>query len=180
MHAPPAMKPEPHTSALEIHWRRATAAGAAAVTAPMALLAAALIIPYRGRAGIVAFLAICVASIGWMAACSVGRARETRPVLVFSEAGLADPTGIFGFGELAWSAVVRVRTGRGRRPFQRIRVELEPRAGLEPLSIPRRILLFARSGSTPRSISFSVGAVHVTPGFAEAVRTLAPPTVAIA
>jgi hypothetical protein len=165
---------------IEIYWRRGTAALMGSVTLLFAVGSVLLIIPYSDEAGIIVFLAVCAASCGWAGYLALVRAREGRPLLVFSADGLSDPTGVFMVGDLPWSMITGIETGAsGVQGLRRLRVALASRARPEPLSLGRRAVLFTRSGSTPGSINVSTSAVRLPAGLGDELRALAPPSLPV-
>jgi hypothetical protein len=167
--------------AIEIYWRRGTAALMGSVALLLAVASVLLILlAYSDEAAIVAVLAVCAAIFGWVGYLALVRAREGRPLLVFSADGLSDPTGIFMVGDLPWSKITGIETGASdAHGLRRLRIALASRARPEPLSLGRRAVLYTRSGSTPGSINVSTSAVSVPAGLGDALRALVPPSLPV-
>lgn len=145
------------------------------------LLAVSLFVRSPLGVGAFAFVVISTICFGWATYVALDRAREPRPVLVISRSGVSDPTGVFMLGEVPWELVeqVLIRTLRGRA-YGRVRLTLAAGARPEPLSLGTSLLLFVRSGSTPRSINLSAGAVRLPADLSERLRGLAPATLSVA
>jgi hypothetical protein len=166
---------------IEIYWRRGTAALMGSVALLLALATVLLIfLVYLDAGGVIALLAVCAASFGWAGYLAIARAREGRPVLVFSADGLSDPTGLFMVGHVPWAMITSIETGTGQaRGLRKLRIALESGARPTPLSLARRALLFTRSGSTPGSINLSTSAITMPLGVGDELRALAPPSLPV-
>jgi hypothetical protein len=163
---------------IEIRWRRGTAGVLCAVAVALAAIGALVIATAAGSGWRLVVGAACVIFFALAARQLFRRAKEDRPLLVFSADGLSDPTGVFGLGNLEWDAVVEVRLGGSFPRPLRLRICLD-RERRGRVSWRRAVARYLSTGSTPSTINLARFTVCVPGDAPSAIRKIAPESVAV-